>query len=47
MMKKLVKLKSMYVEWVQDRIDSQKLNKTRVYEYNKQIKGFLEKVNEN
>lgn len=45
-MKKLVKLKSLYVEWIQKTIEKYKLNKSRVYDYNKLIKEYLAKVNE-
>lgn len=43
---KLLKLKEMYVEWIQKTITRYNLDKSRVFEYNKSIKEFLAKVNE-
>ena len=45
-LKKLLKLKSIYVDWIQKTIERYKLGKEMVYDYNKKIKEFLAKVNE-
>lgn len=44
--KKLQKLKEIYVEWIQRVIKNLNLDKHRVQAYNTEIKSFLAKVND-
>ena len=44
--KKLIKLKDIYVEWLQRIIKRYKMDTVRIQEYNAEIKTYLSKVNE-